>query len=64
MDVTNFPLGLSFPHGVFVAHDAVPIPSRHRLTPFDRIASALKLTMDSTWDPRCSPYGTCAGATP
>jgi 3-phytase len=64
MDVTNFPLGPAFPHGVFVAHDASPTPSRHLLTPFDRVAAALKLTMDPTWDPRCSPYGTCAGATP
>jgi 3-phytase len=64
MDVTNFPLGPGFPHGVFVVHDAVPVPSRHRLTPFERLATALNLTMDSTWDPRCSPYGTCAGATP
>jgi len=64
MDVTNLPVGPGFPHGVFVAHDAVPTPSRHRLTPFERIATALNLTMDSTWDPRCSPYGTCGGGTP
>ena len=64
MDVTNFPLGPGFPHGVLVTHDAVPTPSRHRLTPFERVAAALKLTMDSTWDPRCSPYGTCAEGTP
>lgn len=64
MDVTNFPLGPGFPHGVFVTHDAVPIPSRHRLTPFERAAAALNLTMDPTWDPRCSPYGTCAEGTP
>lgn len=61
MDVTNFPLGAGFPHGVLVTHDASPTPSRHLLTPFDRIAGALNLTMDSTWDPRCSPYGTCGG---
>ena len=64
MDVTNLPLGPGFPHGVFVTHDASPTPSRHRLTPFERIAAALNLTMDSTWDPRCSPYGTCGGGTP
>lgn len=64
MDVTNLPLGPGFPHGVLVTHDASPTPSRHRLTPFERIATALKLTMDSTWDPRCSPYGTCAEGTP
>ena len=64
MDVTNLPLGPGFPHGVFVAHDASPTPSRHRLTPFERITAALNLTMDSTWDPRCSPYGTCGGGTP
>jgi 3-phytase len=64
MDVTNLALGPGFPHGVFVAHDASPTPSRHLLTPFERIATALKLTMDSTWDPRCSPYGTCGGGTP
>ena len=64
MDVTNFPLGPGFPHGVLVTHDASPTPSRHRLTPFERVAAALTLTMDSTWDPRSSPYGTCAGSTP
>jgi 3-phytase len=65
MDVTNLALGPGFPHGVFVAHDASPTPSRHRLTPFERIATALNLIMDSTWDPRCSPYGTCGeGALP
>jgi 3-phytase len=63
LDVTNFALGPGFPHGVLVAHDASPTPSRHLLTPFDRVAAALKLTMDSTWDPRCSPYGTCGGGT-
>lgn len=64
MDVTNLPLGPGFPHGLLVTHDASPTPSRHLLTPFERIATALNLTMDSTWDPRCSPYGTCAGSTP
>ena len=64
MDVTNLPLGPAFPNGLLVTHDAVPVPSRHRLTPLERVAAALKLTMDPTWDPRCSPYGTCAGATP
>jgi len=59
MDVTNFPLGSAFPHGVFVAHDAAPTPSRHHLVPFERVAAALGLTMDPTWDPRCAPYGTC-----
>jgi 3-phytase len=61
MDVTNFPLGPEFPYGLLVTHDAAPTPSRHRLTPFERIAVALNLTMDPTWDPRCSPYGTCRG---
>jgi 3-phytase len=64
MDVTNLPLGPGFPHGVLVTHDASPTPSRHRLTPFERIATALNLTMDPTWDPRCSPYGTCGSSTP
>jgi 3-phytase len=59
MDVTNLPLGTAFPHGLFVAHDAAPTPSRHRLVPFERIAAALNLTMDATWDPRCAPYGVC-----
>jgi 3-phytase len=63
MDVTNAPLGPAFPQGVLVVHDAFPTPSRHRLTPFERVAGALKLTVDLAWDPRCSPYGTCAGAT-
>jgi 3-phytase len=61
MDVTNSPLGPGFPHGVLVTHDASPTPSRHVLTPFDRVAASLNLAMDPTWDPRCSPYGTCRG---
>ncbi len=64
MDVTNCPLGPAFPHAVFVAHDATPTPSRHRLVPFERIAAALNLTMDASWDPRCAPYGTCGPTTP
>ena len=64
MDVTNLALGPGFPHGVFVAHDASPTPSRHLLTPFERIATAFNLTMDSMWDPRCSLYGTCGGGMP
>ena len=63
LDVTNFPLGPRFPHGLLVVHDSSESSSRHLLTPFERVAAALKLTMDSSWDPRCSPYRTCGDGT-
>lgn len=55
LDVTNFPLGSTFPNGLFVAHDASNSggsKSNHKYVPFERIASALSLTMDTSWNPR------------
>lgn len=55
LDVTNFPLGPGFPSGLLVAHDAENAgasASNHKLVPFERIATALGLTMDTEWDPR------------
>lgn len=55
LDVTNFPLGPGFPSGVLVAHDANNdggTASNHKLVPFERIAAALGLTLDTEWDPR------------
>jgi 3-phytase len=58
IDVTNFPLGPSFPHGVFIAQDGhnkdgnVVKHQNFKLVPFESIAGGLNLTMDTTWDPR------------
>ncbi len=64
LDVTNFPLGTLFPHGLLVTHDKAEPRSHHVLTPFEWVAAALTLTMDSTWDPRCGPYKACNGTAP
>ena len=58
IDVTNFPLGPSFPYGVFIAQDggntdgSVAGNQNYKLVPFQSIAGALGLTMDTSWDPR------------
>ena len=58
IDVTNFPLGSAFPYGVFIAQDGVNLDGsvtrnqNFKLVPFESIASALNLTMDTSWDPR------------
>ena len=64
LDVTNFPLGATFPNGLLVSHDASPSPSRHRLTSFQAIADAFSLTMDTAWDPRQADSGGACGPTP
>jgi 3-phytase len=58
IDVTNLPLGPAFPHGLFVAQDGfnvqdgVRVNQNFKYVPFERIATALGLTMDASWDPR------------
>ena|GEM_PF-495026 len=58
IDVTNFPLGPNFPYGVFVAQDgrntdgSAARNQNFKLVPFQSIAAALNLTMDTSWDPR------------
>lgn len=55
VDVTNLPLGTRFPLGLFIAHDhsnAGAIDSNHKYVPWERIANALNLAIDTTWDPR------------
>ena len=58
IDVTNFPLGPNFPYGVFIAQDgrntdgAITVNKNFKLVPFERIASTLNITMDTSWDPR------------
>ena len=51
IDVTNFPLGSQFPHGLFVAQDN---DQNFKLVRWDAIASALGglLNSDSAWDLR------------
>jgi hypothetical protein len=58
IDVTNFPLGPNFPYGFFIAQDGgntdgnVARNHNFKLVPFQSIAGALGLTMDTSWDPR------------
>ena len=70
IDVTNFPLGPNFPYGVFIAQDghntdgSVAKKQNFKLVPFQSIAGALNLTMDTTWDPRLVGAGPTPGLTP
>lgn len=58
IDVTNFPINSDFPNGFFIAQDGRNFDNgtlnnqNFKLVPFESIASALGLTMDTTWDPR------------
>jgi 3-phytase len=55
LDVTNFPLGSAFPGGLFVAHDASNsggTASNYKYVPWESIAVALGLRVDTSWDPR------------
>lgn len=55
LDVTNFPLGGGFARGLFVAHDASnsgATASNCKYVPWESIAGALGLTIDTSWDPR------------
>jgi 3-phytase len=54
IDVTNVALGTSFPDGVFVAQDDRNDSGNQnfKLVPWGKIARALGLTIDTTWDPR------------
>lgn len=55
LDVTNFPLAGGFTRGLFVAHDASnsgATASNYKYVPWESIAGALGLTIDTSWDPR------------
>lgn len=56
IDVTNFPLGPSFPLGLFVVQDGGNDTGNQnfKLVPWERIANAVSppLTIDTSWDPR------------
>ncbi|MCR4263225.1 MAG: phytase [Candidatus Roizmanbacteria bacterium] len=70
IDVTNFPLGTAFPYGVFIAQDGrnkdgdVSLNQNFKLVPFESIAGALNLTMDTAWDPRLVGSGPLVTPTP
>ncbi|KKR71037.1 MAG: 3-phytase (Myo-inositol-hexaphosphate 3-phosphohydrolase) [Candidatus Roizmanbacteria bacterium GW2011_GWB1_40_7] len=63
IEVTNFPLGPDFPYGVFIAQDGrnkdgdVSLNQNFKLVPFEGIAGAVNLTMDTSWDPRLVGVG-------
>lgn len=58
IDVINFPLGSSFPNGIFIAQDGSNINNglvanqNFKLVPLENISTVLNLTLDTTWDPR------------
>ncbi|HKZ98479.1 MAG TPA: phytase [Thermoplasmata archaeon] len=55
LDVTNFPLGTRFPHGLLAVHDASNSggsASNVKFVPWAAVASGLGLVVDTTWDPR------------
>ncbi|MEO7839326.1 MAG: phytase [Anaerolineales bacterium] len=70
IDVTNFPLGPNFPSGVFIAQDGGNTDENaaknhnFKLVPFEKIAGALNLTMDTSWDPRLVGAGAPSNLTP
>lgn len=67
LDVTNFPLGSAFPKGMLVTHDQTNTgssTSNHKYTPFERVAVALNLQMDTSWDPRLVGSGGSPQPTP
>lgn len=54
-EVCNASLGAAFPKGVFVAHDGSNKdgdPTNFKMVPWEAIATALRLKVDTTWDPR------------
>jgi 3-phytase len=56
LDVTNFPLGDAFPNGVFVTQDDTNLNpdgnQNFKLVPWENIANALGLSIDTEFDPR------------
>lgn len=56
IDVTNFPLGASFPHGLFVVQDGGNDSGNQnfKLVPWESVAAAHvpALLIDTSWDPR------------
>jgi 3-phytase len=62
LDVTNFPLGAAFPNGAFVTQDDTNLNpdgnQNFKLVPWEHIANALGLTIDTEFDPRLIGAGT------
>jgi 3-phytase len=56
LDVTNFPLGDLFPNGIFVTQDDTNLNptgnQNFKLVPWENIADALQLSIDTDFDPR------------
>jgi len=55
LDVTNFPLGGGFSQGLLVVHDATNsggTASNYKYVPWESVAGALSLRIDTSWDPR------------
>ncbi|MCZ6794692.1 MAG: phytase [Planctomycetota bacterium] len=54
IEVSSASLGLRFPRGVFIAHDGANTDGHQnfKLVPWEAIASALELRVETGWDPR------------
>jgi len=56
LDVTNFPMGEAFPNGLFITQDDTNLNpdgnQNFKLVPWENIANALGLTIDTAFDPR------------
>jgi myo-inositol-hexaphosphate 3-phosphohydrolase len=67
LDVTNLPLGTGFSKGLFVLHDASNSggsASNYKYVPWESIANAMGLTIDTSWDPRLVGGGGGGDLTP
>jgi 3-phytase len=67
LDVTNFPVGTTFPQGLFVAHDSANsggTASNYKFARWDLIATALGLVTDTSWDPRLVGLSAVADTVP
>jgi len=58
LDVTSANLGPAFPHGAMIVQDGRNISpderQNYKIVPWERVASALGLTISSGYDPRAS----------
>lgn len=56
LDVTNFPMGTDFPDGLLIVQDDLNLlpraPQNFKLIPWSRVANALDLVIDTSYDPR------------
>ena len=66
IEVTNFPLGVLYPTGLFIAQDDnnPNANKNHKLVDWNDLAQALGLTSDTSWNPRLVGAGPLPTPTP